>query len=197
MKNNYPNWFSSEEYGYAKENFSKHLNEFRDKKVDFLQIGAYTGDATNWLLNNIVTFEGSTLTDVDTWEGSKEEAHEELNWSSVESVYVEKNKKFLENNTLIKIKNTSDNFFLSNTKKYDFIYVDGDHTAMSVLKDGINSYDSLKIGGILSFDDYLWDARTGDIMKNPKPAIDALLLYYKKNFSVISIDLQVWLRKIS
>ena len=38
MKNNYPNWFES----YAKNIFSKHLNEFQGRKVDFLQLGAYT-----------------------------------------------------------------------------------------------------------------------------------------------------------
>jgi predicted O-methyltransferase YrrM len=39
---------------------------------------------------------------------------------------------------------------------YDFIYVDGDHTAYGVIKDAIASYECLNVGGIIAFDDYQW-----------------------------------------
>jgi hypothetical protein len=87
MNNNvdqYPNWFK---LGGAEENFSKYLTQYSGNKLNFLQIGAYTGDATRWLLDNVLTNLESTLTDVDTWEGSDEPAHLELNWKSVEEVY--------------------------------------------------------------------------------------------------------------
>ena len=67
----YPNWFM---YG-AVNLFSKYLGELKDREVHCLQIGAYTGDATEWLLQNVLTHPNSTLTDVDTWEGSDEVIH--------------------------------------------------------------------------------------------------------------------------
>ena len=128
---------------------------------------------------------------------SNEEEHKEMNWQSVESVYDEKNSQWLGEGRLIKKKMTTDEFFASNDKQFDFVYVDADHTAMSVLRDGINAYKSLKVNGVLAFDDYLWTLGNGDVMKDPKPAIDALLLFYQKRCSVVEVGTQVWLRKIS
>ncbi len=190
-KNNYPNWFTIT----AQTPFSKYLGEFKDKQVDFLQIGAYTGDATLWLFENILTNQESTLTDVDTWEGSDEVVHKKMDWDDVETVYNSRTEQFIEDGRLIKIKNTSNNFFSTNNNMFDFIYVDGDHTAMAVLKDGLSAFNYLKPGGVLAFDDYTWSEGSGDIMRDPKPAVDAFLLFHKKNISVIEIGSQVWLRK--
>jgi hypothetical protein len=193
MKTNYPNWFEQ----YAENIFSRHLNEFKDRKVDFLQLGAYTGDATKWMFENVLTNSESTLVDVDTWEGSEEPIHNSFDWKNVEDFYDEKNSQWLGESRLFKKKMTTDEFFASNDKQFDFVYVDADHTAMSVLRDGINAYKSLKVNGVLAFDDYLWTLGNGDVMKDPKPAIDALLLFYQKRCSVIEVGTQVWLRKIS
>ena len=193
MKTNYPNWFEQ----YAESIFSRNLNEFKGRKVDFLQLGAYTGDATKWMFENVLTNSESTLVDVDTWEGSEEPIHDSLDWKTVENFYDEKNSQWLDESRLFKKKMTTNEFFASNDKQFDFVYVDADHTAMSVLRDGINAYKSLKVNGVLAFDDYLWTLGNGDAMKDPKPAIDALLLFYQKRCSVIEVGTQVWLRKIS
>ena len=42
---------------------------------------------------------------------------------------------FNKNQSLSKFKMTSDNFFNQNNKKFDFVYVDGDHSKDQVLKD--------------------------------------------------------------
>lgn len=190
-KNSYPNWFAQT----AESNFSKHLSFLKDKEIHCLQIGAYTGDATEWLFANILTNQNSTLTDVDTWLGSDEAVHKSMDWSDVEEVYDSRTKQFIEDGRLIKVKNTSDNFFTTNTKVFDFIYVDGDHTAMATLKDGLNSYKVLKPSGIIAFDDYTWSAGTGDSMDDPKPAIDAFVLFHKRNTTPIEVGQQFWLRK--
>jgi hypothetical protein len=53
---NYPNWFEMT----AKHNFQTYLAEFKDKpNLKFLQLGVYTGDASVWLCNNILTVKGS------------------------------------------------------------------------------------------------------------------------------------------
>jgi len=53
----------------------------------------------------------------------------------------------------VNYKMTSDKFFETNTKKYDFIFIDGLHTAYQVTKDIYNSINSLKDGGVIMLDD--------------------------------------------
>jgi predicted O-methyltransferase YrrM len=188
----YPNWFM---YG-AVNLFSKYLEELKEKEIHCLQIGAYTGDATEWLLDNILTHPNSTLTDVDTWEGSDEVIHKEFDWKDVETVYTERHQKHIDSGRLIKKKMTSNKFYAENTGLYDFIYIDGDHTAVATLNDGIHGLGSLKLGGIMAFDDYTWDAGKGP-MSNPKAGIDGILLSYAQKLFTLEISFQVWLRKIS
>jgi predicted O-methyltransferase YrrM len=188
----YPNWFM---HG-AVNLFSKYLEELKGKEIHCLQIGAYTGDATEWLLENILTHPNSTLTDVDTWEGSDESIHKEFDWKDVETVYTERHQKHIDSGRLIKKKMTSNSFFEENTNMYDFVYIDGDHTAIATLKDGINGIASLKLGGIVAFDDYTWESGKGPA-NNPKPGIDGILLSYAQKLFTLEISFQVWLRKIS
>jgi hypothetical protein len=89
---------------------------------------------------------------------------------------------------------TSDEFFKKNPYSFDFIYIDGDHKAMSVLKDGMNALLCLKPNGILAFDDYMWSLGKG-LEFDPKPAIDAILACAQSQFTVLEIGLQVWLQK--
>ena len=190
---NYPNWFAMGAQWY----FEKHLPAFEDKKVSFLQIGAYTGDASKWMLENVLTHEQSTLTDVDTWEGSDEAIHKSFDWSSVEDTYNDKVGLYISNEKLIKFKGTSNDFFYASGflhRKYDFIYVDGDHTAAGVLQDGINALECSADGGIVAFDDYTWRSGKGPTF-DPAPAIDALMIAYADRFEVIDKGTQVWLRR--
>lgn len=184
----YPNWFTD---GSAKHFFSKHLQTSIGTPINCLQIGAYTGDATEWLLENVLTNPMSSLTDVDTWEGSNEEIHKNFDWNNVEEVYNSRTSKFL---NIYKYKGTSDSFFEVNKKTFDFIYIDGDHTAAGVLKDGVNSIKALNPGGIIAFDDYKWRSGRGPIY-DPVQSIDAILNAYAEQFTVLDIGLQVWLKK--
>jgi predicted O-methyltransferase YrrM len=160
-----------------------------------LQIGAYTGDASVWLYNNILKSSDSVLVDVDTWEGSEEPVHYEMNWHTVESLYDAKTSAGKADKKIIKYKGTSDSFFQNNREVYDFIYIDGDHTAYGVLKDAVAAYESLKVGGIVAFDDYQWSAGLGHL-KEPKLAIDAFGTIYKDRLQLLLQDYQCWYKKI-
>jgi hypothetical protein len=189
----YPNWFELQ----AQKVFEQILPEFKGRDVNFLQIGAYTGDATEWLLKNVIkTSKLSTLTDVDTWAGSDEEIHKTFDWDALESYYTDRFKTEIDNGSLKKIKTTSDKFFARNKDFYDFIYVDGDHTALGTLRDGINAYDFLKVGGILAFDDYIWEPNFPQHL-TPKAAIDSIRGILSDRLEVIHIGYQVWFRKIA
>ena len=122
----YPNWFTS---NGAQEDFAYFLEGMQGHPVQALQIGAYMGHATEWLLENILTHPNSTLTDVDTWGGSDEDRHEDLDWDYIETHYDAETDDYQEAGRLIKRKMTSEEFFNRNGKTFDFIYVDGAHTA--------------------------------------------------------------------
>ncbi len=188
-----PNWFASD----GLYNFSNNLEEFKNKPARMLQIGAYTGDASVWLWENILRHNpNSVLIDVDTWEGSDEVIHHQMNWETVENVYDSKTSAGQVAKKIIKIKSTSDWFFKNNLEKYDFIYVDGDHTSYGVIKDAVNAYECLNIGGIIAFDDYLWNSGSGVIFNEPKLAISAFSTVYSDRLELIVEGYQRWYRKV-
>jgi hypothetical protein len=81
-------WFADD----GQDNFNIHLKEFDNTPIKCLQIGAYTGDASVWILANILSHPDAKLVDVDTWQGSEEPVHYAMNWYTVESLYDEKTK---------------------------------------------------------------------------------------------------------
>jgi len=191
MMQELPNWFKND----GEDNFASVLvPNFAGKPTKALQIGAYSGDASYWLAENVLTHQDSYLWDVDTWEGSDEPVHKALDWKSVESIYTDKLWFHIQLMKVRPFKGTSDEFFKQNTETFDFIYIDGDHTAYGVLKDAVNAFESLNPGGILAFDDYQWSAGLG-ALKEPKLAIDAFLTVYSDRIKVIVRGYQLWVQK--
>ena len=191
----YPNWFELT----AKDNFEFVLKDYAGKPdLNFLQIGAFTGDASVWMLENILTDKSSMLYDVDTWKGSpSEQVHSEMDFQDVFNTYLLKtgysNRMFY--------KGKSVDYLLSRAQQgpviqYDFIYVDGDHTAAGVLDDAVLSWQYLKPGGIMAFDDYTWFAESGLEVDTPKPAINFFYWANQKQIEPVLVNGQFWIKKI-
>lgn len=186
----YPNWFQ----GIAKDNFEQYLDHFKGQpNLRFLQVGAFTGDASKWLLDNVLTDGSSVLHDVDTWEGSDEGAHHAMDFSDVEKTYDAKLSVY---STAFKHKMASDDFFKKHISNFDFVYVDADHTADAAYKDGCNSWNVLNQNGILAFDDYLWGEGLPDQSLAPRPGIDKFLDERSGQYHLLYKGAQVWIRKI-
>ena len=187
----YPNWFKLAAVDYFNLVLPKR---FAGKPlIDFLQIGAYTGDASLWMLDNILTDPSSSLTDLDTWSGSEEEAHKQFDWENLENFY---DKRMSYYSNVNKVKQSSWDFLKESVdKQYDFIYIDGDHTAEGVYKDATLSWPLLKPYGIMAFDDYQWKHDSGEDDLCPKPGIDKFLDEYAGEYRFLIIDEQVWIVK--
>lgn len=184
---NYPNWFDSQKY-----NFENHLTRFKGKpNLKFLQVGAYTGDASEWLLTSILLDPSSTLTDVDTWEGSDEREHQAMDFNLVYGIYLNRMSKY---ENVLHIRGDSANVLHTLNDKYDFIYIDGDHTEKAVYRDAINAWPLLNPQGILAFDDYLWGQDVHPSLR-PKIAIDTFLEEKQGEYELLSQDYQVWVQK--
>lgn len=186
----FPNWFAT---SWGQKNFAEYLKPYKGHTdLQFLQLGAYTGDATIWLLDNILTEQSSHLTDVDTWQGSDEIVHKNIDFKAVEKEYDTKVKG---HKNLTKFKGTTIEWLKAAPYEYyDFIYVDADHTATGVLLDAELSFLSLKPGGILAFDDYEWNEGKG-LHLTPKPGINAFIGRHHKELEVIHKGYQLWVGK--
>lgn len=187
----FPNWFAMGADRY----FQRNLTQLAGTPgLRFLQIGVFTGDATLWLLDNILTGNGSTLDDVDTWQGSDEPAHHALDFAQVERLYDQRTATARTAGRLVKHKTTSNDFFRTQPGRYDFIYIDGDHTARAVLTDAVHAYPLLKPSGLLAFDDYEWQSGKGE-HHNPRLAIDAFASIYRDQLETVDIGAQAWFRR--
>ena len=144
----YENWFKHKSEAY----FSEHLQEFKNKdNLKFLQIGVFTGDGSVWLVNNLLTGQNCTLTDVDKWVLDENANQESIEWfAGVEKIYDEKVKDYAK---IIKHKIDSADFFVENTECYDFIYLDGDKSSEGRYQDAISAWQALKPTGLLVCDD--------------------------------------------
>jgi len=191
---NFPNWFDGIK---ASANFESILSDYNGKEgLEFLEIGSFTGDSAVYMLENILTSDSARLTCVDTWAGSLEHAgelQEHFTMGEVEKRFDERVARF--NNKVIKNKTTSTEWLLNNrSKQYDFIYIDGDHTANTVLSDAVLSWDLLKVGGVMAFDDYEWTHPDGGSYA-PRLAIDSFLNVHSPYLEEINRGWQLWVRK--
>jgi len=82
---------------------------------------------------------------------------------------------------------------------FDIVYIDGSHKAKNVLADAILSWELLKTGGIMIFDDYKWKGWEGHKLTaelRPEIAIDSFISIFKNDIEIIHKDYQVILKKL-
>jgi predicted O-methyltransferase YrrM len=193
QENNYiftVDWFS-----YNIQIWTHYLNEFKNKSnLHFLEIGSFQGRSTVWLLENILTDDTSAITCIDTFEGSIEHTiHFQNDIKNLFDIFSHNISKF--KNKVNIIKDKSQDALKKINEQYDFIYIDGDHKASSVIEDAILSFPLLKKGGIMIFDDYLW-FQMKKFIDNPKVAIDAFLEIYADKITILYKNHQVIIEKL-
>ena len=185
----FPNWFNYT----AKDNFEKFLIPLAGQKnLSFLQLGVYTGDASIWMLQNINNIQ---LTDVDTWQGSDEDAHKDMDFDDVYKTYIEKVSKY--GDCVFQWKMTTQKYLLGNYSdgNLDFIYVDAHHTSASAFLDCELSWPLLKSGGLMAIDDYEWIHPDGVDIHAPKLGIHMFLDRHEGEYKLLVKNQQVWIRK--
>ena len=89
-------------------------------------------------------------------------------------------------------KGTSLSFFagLTPTDLYDLIYIDGSHYCDDVLIDALKSFELLKVGGLIIFDDYMWKGYN-DPRDNPASSINAFLRLKKGEHRIVRVYYQL------
>ena len=189
----YPNWFRQ----IAQHNFEQFLLPLAGKDdLKFLQLGVFTGDASVWMAQNILTGKGSYLTDVDTWEGAANETiQEQMDFNDVYATYSSKVKDL----PVTPVTMRSDEYLLRVRsvflESYDFIYVDAHHTSASAFLDSELSWPLLKPQGILAIDDYEWLHPDGVDIHAPKIGIHMFLDRHEGEYEELIRNQQLWIRK--
>lgn len=145
-------------------------NTFGDKKINYVEIGAYAGGSSCLMLQRLNT----TIISVDLGEPiSKEVVFSNIIQYKKNNNYY----KYIQGNSQTQetkdkvIETLSNSRVLGYTNKIDLLFIDGDHSFDGVLAD-FNTYsDLVNIGGYIVFDDY------NDSVHSPnvKLAVDSLL----------------------
>lgn len=174
---------------YLHRVFKKY--EMFNKSLNILEIGSWEGISSLFMLT---VLPNSRITAVDTWEGGDEHAGWET-LSKIEINFDSNLKKY--SDRITKFKGTSYSFFQTCEKsrnQFDLIYIDGSHYVDDVICDAIKSFEQLKIGGILIFDDYIWGHYKNPI-DNPAGAINSFLKLKAGSYELLSVGNEIIIKK--
>lgn len=166
-------------------------NEEAPMKI--LEIGAFEGRSTVFIADH---FKNSIITTIDTWEGSPEhEGNSDIDFKRTKENFDYNISLHADRITAIKGKSFDVLMDLYKAgKKFDFVYVDGAHDAISVNSDLVISFAMLNLGGLIYCDDYYWgfnENRKEQYYKNfvfdtPKLGIDSFVNVYANKLQPIT-----------
>lgn len=188
--------FSQDWFSHNIPNF-QHCMSILPERKEFLEIGCFEGRATVWMLQNALVDNG-WITCIDTFGGSEEHAKRGMDFSELRNTFeanVEEAKK--EKQGVRVIADTSYKglaWCISADKKFDFIYIDGSHTAPDVMTDACMAFGLLKKGGVMLFDDYLWKDMEG-LLHRPKIAVDLFTSLFSEQCEIVALGYQLGVRK--
>lgn len=164
-------------------------NENRQMRI--LEIGAFEGMSTVFMAEH---FQKAHITTIDTWTGSEEhEGNPEIDFKKAKENF--DHNISLHPGRIRAIQGRSFDVLMDLYKageKFDFIYVDGAHDAISVNSDLVLSFPMLNVGGLFYCDDYYWGFNekhfNGKYYKNfvfdtPKIGIDSFVSVYADKLS--------------
>jgi len=183
------------------KNFEKIANHLKQFPISLIiELGTFEGRTSFYLLDNIPK---SYVTAVDP------NVHEP-NFSDNFKEWVKDNNP---NRFYWRREYSFDfliNEYVEGRRKYDMVYIDGDHNSCGVLEDAILSWKILKVGGILLFDDYNmkvldnwfyishreFSTYNNLIWLHPREAINSFLSLYKGQYELFIDNYQVGVKKL-
>lgn len=167
---------------FKRSDIKMNLNNFIDKnkELHILEIGSYEGRSSCFFSDNYLSNCDSTLSCIDPFDTSDKTTNVT---NEIKNRFLENINKSVNNKKCELHEMTSDNFFKTNTKTYDLIYIDGSHIPDDVQKDMINSFKVLKKDGIMWMDDYKLNKKITNIMndfiENNKSELEVVFKNYQ------------------
>jgi glycosyltransferase involved in cell wall biosynthesis/predicted O-methyltransferase YrrM len=172
------------------------LRERSHEPLRVLEVGSFEGRSALFFLQFLPNCH---LTCIDTFEGSVEHrtagSRHHTDMAEVEARFDANTLPFahrLEKLKAFSIEALSE--LQRASRRFDIVYVDGDHHAASAFTDAQQSWDLLATGGVMILDDYLWQP-TKPAPERPKAGIDAFLQARSGEYEILHQDYQVIIRK--
>lgn len=189
-------WFTNGliNFEYAKE-------QMESPPASILEIGCHEGRSTCWMLENLLTEDG-TITCIDPFANEPLSAFRNDQAPApnlIEQIFCHNTDLARKPDQTIRLMPTLSFYALAEliteNAQFDFIYVDGSHSADEVLADAVMAFGLLKKNGYMIFDDYLWMA-AADSLDRPKMSIDAFVNMFQKHIEVKMINYQYVIQKV-
>jgi predicted O-methyltransferase YrrM len=169
------------------------------KPKNILEIGCYEGLSTCYWIDKCSEFGPVAIYCLDMWDAKSTSVREQRFDHNTDIAKRAAKQKTGQDVILHKIKGESKlslaKLLVSESRPvFDFIYVDGDHRGVGVLSDAVLSFDMLRNGGIMLFDDYLWAGpvpqyntamENADIHNVPKIGIDSFINVYQRQLRIV------------
>src|SRR5579872_191843 len=182
----------SQQYSFTEDWMSHRVEDWRQDFAKFagrpgirmLEIGSYEGRSAVWFLENILTHPDSRLVCIDPFFDPRREMRFDHNIRLCRAEARLDKRRERSEAVLPQLERAS----------FDLIYVDGSHDAPFVLLDAMLSWELLKPGGILAFDDYEWEPQLPP-ERRPKLAIDLFLASHAGRYNLLRQAYQVVIEK--
>jgi len=159
------------------------------KPNNILEIGCYEGLSSVFFADNLLDHPESSLTCVDPFMTIENNDHGYLLKNNEEENF-DFNISNCNNSDKISIRKiTSDKFFETNDKYFNFIYIDGCHKPDFIIRDMKNSFKYLIKDGIMWMDDY------GGVCQE-KSAMNSFLKEYEGKYVIIHKGYQLAIKKL-
>jgi len=188
--------FSTDWFTHNQKDFDMCLNQAKPIER-YLEIGCFEGRSACHVIQKHLTSTGHIVC-IDNFYGGQE--HDSVDFNQVYETFLENIREVLNGSmrTYEVIGTTSHQALTMlnarDEEGFDAIYIDGSHTARDVLMDSIMSWPLLKQGGVMIWDDYLWDDVEG-VYNQPKLGIDAFLDVFQDRIEIIHNGYQVGIKK--
>jgi predicted O-methyltransferase YrrM len=172
------------------------MQRYRGRRTRVLEVGSWEGRSALFFLNYLPR---SHIVCIDTFAGGKEHRQTDDFRSFLRRV-----ERRFDTNTrpfgrrVEKIKATSSDALAAlgrQDRRFDIAYIDGSHLAADVLSDATLTWPLIAPGGLVIFDDYLWDNGQGP-SEIPKPGIDAFLAAIKGHYRLVWNGYQIAIVKL-
>lgn len=153
-----------------------------------LEIGVFEGLTTTYICDHLLKDKEARMIAIDPLTDEYLPGHED------NALFVGQYDRFIRNTRTYPVelmRMTSDQAFKQagfKDYRFDFIYIDGDHTREAVYRDGANAFHCCRIGGHILFDDYQWRTETAE-------GIDSFIRDYGSYLEVVLKGYQVMIKK--
>jgi predicted O-methyltransferase YrrM len=173
-------WFSNSE-------IKARALTFVDRRLphNILEIGCFEGLSSRAFADNFLDHPDSTLDLVDPWDISDTTTPLD---TQTEDHFIHNISQSPNFNKVSIHKQYSTQFFESNTKTFDFIYIDGSHLPNDVYHDMEHAHAVLRKNGIMWMDDFLSSAEVQKVMHD-------FLLRHSNEYELIHQGWQLAIKK--